>query len=41
MSQAMGRSESLARELDCSEALVRQRVSRGLRRLRARMEEDR
>jgi DNA-directed RNA polymerase specialized sigma24 family protein len=33
--------DRLASELDCSEALVRQRVSRGLRRLRARMEEGR
>ncbi|MGI8413451.1 MAG: RNA polymerase sigma factor [Solirubrobacteraceae bacterium] len=33
--------DRLARELGCSEALVRQRVSRGLRRLRTRMEEDR
>ena len=32
--------DRLARELDCSEALVRQRVSRGLRRLRARIEEE-
>ncbi|MGI8902650.1 MAG: RNA polymerase sigma factor [Solirubrobacteraceae bacterium] len=32
--------ERLARELDCSEALVRQRVSRGLRRLRARLQDD-
>lgn len=33
--------DRLARELDTSEALVRQHVSRGLRRLRARIEEDR
>lgn len=33
--------KALARELDCSEALARQRVSRGLRRLRARLEENR
>jgi RNA polymerase sigma-70 factor (ECF subfamily) len=29
----------IARELECSEAVVRQRVSRGLRELRARLEE--
>jgi RNA polymerase sigma-70 factor (ECF subfamily) len=32
--------DRLAGELDCSEALVRQRVSRGLRRLRTQIEED-
>jgi RNA polymerase sigma factor (sigma-70 family) len=32
--------ERLARELDCSEQLVRQRVSRGLRTLRARLGSD-
>jgi len=30
----------LARDLGCSEELVRQRVSRGLRRLRARLGDD-
>jgi RNA polymerase sigma factor (sigma-70 family) len=30
----------LARDLGCSEELVRQRVSRGLRRLRARLEDE-
>ncbi len=33
--------DRLASELKCSEALMRQRVSRGLRRMRTRMEEDR
>lgn len=32
---------ALAEQLDCSPALARQRVSRGLRRLRARLQEDR
>lgn len=31
--------EEIAREMRCSEALVRQRVHRGLRRLRSRMQE--
>jgi RNA polymerase sigma-70 factor (ECF subfamily) len=31
--------EAIARELSCSEAVVRQRVHRGLRRLRKRLEE--
>lgn len=33
--------DRLARELGCSEDLVRQRVSRGLRRMRARLEDER
>jgi RNA polymerase sigma factor (sigma-70 family) len=32
--------DEIARSLQCSEAVVRQRVSRGLRRLRAQMEGD-
>jgi len=32
--------DGLARDLGCSQELVRQRVSRGLRRLRARLETD-